>query len=53
VWHDHSAVSQPFLIQAFLFLGFSVTQKRLDGKIGILDPKPAANTPQSGHCLAP
>ena len=30
---------QPFLIQAFLFLGVSVTQKRLDGKIWYFWPK--------------
>jgi hypothetical protein len=32
VWHDHPAVSQPFLIQAFLFSGVSIAQKRQDGK---------------------
>jgi hypothetical protein len=40
----HSAVSQPFLIQAFLFSGIPVAKKRLDDKLGVLGPKPAANT---------
>ena len=36
-WCD--PIIQPFLIQAFLFSGVSVTQKRMDGKIWYFGPK--------------